>query len=128
MATEPTEALQDIRFARSADGVNIAYAVHGSGPAAADRRLLAEPPAVRLAEPSLARTTWSSSAGSPPSSATTSAGTGLSDRGVTDHSLEARTADLEAVADDAGFDRFALLAMSQGGPVALEYASGTPSG
>ena len=32
MATEPSEAVQDIRFARSADGVGIAYAVHGSGP------------------------------------------------------------------------------------------------
>jgi pimeloyl-ACP methyl ester carboxylesterase/DNA-binding CsgD family transcriptional regulator len=53
-------------------------------------------------------------------------GHGLSDRGVTDHSLEARLADLEAVADDAGLERFALLAMAQGGPVALEYAARHP--
>ena len=53
-------------------------------------------------------------------------GHGLSDRGVTDHSLEARVADLEAVADDAGFERFALLAMAQGGPVAIEYAARHP--
>ena len=54
-------------------------------------------------------------------------GHGLSDRGVTDHSLGARVADLEAVADDAGFDRFALLGMAQGGPVALSTPPGTPS-
>ena len=45
---------------------------------------------------------------------------------MTDHSLEARVADLEAVADDAGLDRFALLAMAQGGPVAIEYAARHP--
>ena len=32
MATDGAETVQDIRFARSADGVGIAYAVHGSGP------------------------------------------------------------------------------------------------
>jgi len=53
-------------------------------------------------------------------------GHGLSDRGVTDHSLEARVADLEAVADDAGLDRFALMGMAQGGPVAIEYAARHP--
>jgi pimeloyl-ACP methyl ester carboxylesterase/DNA-binding CsgD family transcriptional regulator len=53
-------------------------------------------------------------------------GHGLSDRGVKDHSLQARVADLEAVADDAGLDRFALLAMAQGGPVAIEYAARHP--
>lgn len=53
-------------------------------------------------------------------------GHGLSDRGVTDHSLAARVADLEAVADDAGLGRFALLAMAQGGPVAIEYVARHP--
>jgi pimeloyl-ACP methyl ester carboxylesterase/DNA-binding CsgD family transcriptional regulator len=53
-------------------------------------------------------------------------GHGLSDRGVTDHSLEARVADLEAVVEDAGLDRFALMAMAQGGPVGIEYAARHP--
>jgi hypothetical protein len=44
----------------------------------------------------------------------------LSDWEIDDHSLEARVGDLEAVADDAGFDRFALMAISQGGPPAIE--------
>ena len=50
-------------------------------------------------------------------------GHGLSDWDVTDHSLDMRIADLEAVADDAGFARFALMAMAQGGPVAIRYAA-----
>jgi pimeloyl-ACP methyl ester carboxylesterase/DNA-binding CsgD family transcriptional regulator len=49
-------------------------------------------------------------------------GHGLSDWDVTDFSLEARIADLEAVVDHAGLDTFALMAMSQGGPVAIAYA------
>ncbi|MEO8827968.1 MAG: hypothetical protein ABI269_13735 [Lapillicoccus sp.] len=48
-------------------------------------------------------------------------GHGLSDWGVTDHSLESRIGDLEAVVDDAGLGEgrqpFALMAMAQGGPV-----------
>jgi len=32
MAGDSGESVQNIRFARSADGVGIAYAVHGSGP------------------------------------------------------------------------------------------------
>jgi pimeloyl-ACP methyl ester carboxylesterase/DNA-binding CsgD family transcriptional regulator len=53
-------------------------------------------------------------------------GYGLSDWDVTDHSLEARIGDLEAVADDAGFARFALMGMAQGGPPAIAYAHRHP--
>ncbi len=53
-------------------------------------------------------------------------GCGLSDREVEDMSLEARVADLAAVIDAAGFDRVALLGMSQGGPVAIAYAARHP--
>jgi pimeloyl-ACP methyl ester carboxylesterase/DNA-binding CsgD family transcriptional regulator len=53
-------------------------------------------------------------------------GHGLSDWEIEDYSLEARIGDLEAVADDAGFDRFALMAMSQGGPPSIEYAARHP--
>jgi len=43
---------------------------------------------------------------------------------VTEHSLEARVADLEAVADSVRLDRFALLAMAQAG----RWGSSTPRG
>lgn len=119
------DVVQDIRFARSADGVGIAYAVHGSGPPLLiDACWLShlqfdwESPVWRHFLVDLGRI------------ATVirydERGHGLSDRGVTDHSLEARVADLEAVVADAGLDRFALMAMAQGGPVAIEYAARHP--
>jgi pimeloyl-ACP methyl ester carboxylesterase len=50
-------------------------------------------------------------------------GCGLSDRDVDDLSLEARVADLEAVVEAAGLERFSLLGMSQSGPVAIAFAA-----
>jgi len=49
-------------------------------------------------------------------------GMGLSDRRVSDYSLEAQVRDLEAVVDALGFERFALYGISQGGPTAITYA------
>jgi pimeloyl-ACP methyl ester carboxylesterase/DNA-binding CsgD family transcriptional regulator len=53
-------------------------------------------------------------------------GFGLSDWDVDDFTLEARIADLEAVVAASGVDRFALLGMAQGGPVAITYAHRYP--
>jgi pimeloyl-ACP methyl ester carboxylesterase/DNA-binding CsgD family transcriptional regulator len=53
-------------------------------------------------------------------------GAGLSTRDVNDHSLEARVSDVEAVADKAGLDRFALLGFSHMGPVTVLYATRAP--
>ncbi len=53
-------------------------------------------------------------------------GCGLSDRDVADMSLEAWVGDLEQVVDSAGLERFVLLGMSQGGPIAIEYAARHP--
>ena len=97
---------QDVRFCRSADGVTIAYAVHGSGPPLViDSCWLShlqydwESPVWRhyLTELGKIATVYRFD----------ERGHGLSDRDVTDHSLELRLADLEAVVDDAGLDRFA---------------------
>jgi class 3 adenylate cyclase/pimeloyl-ACP methyl ester carboxylesterase len=49
-------------------------------------------------------------------------GTGLSDRGIEDFSIEARVRDLEAVVAAAGLDRFGILAVSAGGPTSVTYA------
>jgi pimeloyl-ACP methyl ester carboxylesterase/DNA-binding CsgD family transcriptional regulator len=124
-ASDRSHPRQQVRFCRSADGVRIAYAVHGQGP------------------PLLISTCWLSHLQFDWESpvwrhflvdlgrfATVirfdERGHGLSDWDVTDHSLAARLGDLEAVADAAGFDRFALMAMAQGGPVAISYTARHP--
>jgi pimeloyl-ACP methyl ester carboxylesterase/DNA-binding CsgD family transcriptional regulator len=116
-----TQPQQQVRFCEAPDGVRIAYAVHGEGP------------------PLLVSTCWLSHLQFDWESpvwrhflvdlgkfATVirfdERGHGLSDWDVTDHGLEARIGDLEAVADAAGFPTFALMAMAQGGPVAISYA------
>ena len=120
-----SDTVQNIRFARSADGVCIAYAVHGSGPP-----LLIDACWLSHLQFDWQSPVWRHYLEGLGRIATVirydERGHGLSDRDVTDHGLEARVADLEAVADDAGFDRFALMAMAQGGPVALEYAARHP--
>ncbi len=125
VATGGADSVQDIRFARSADGVGIAYAVHGSGPP-----LLIDACWLSHLQFDWQSPVWRHYLVELGRIATVirydERGHGLSDRGVSDHSLEARVADLEAVADDAGLDRFALLAMAQGGPVAIEYAARHP--
>ena len=53
-------------------------------------------------------------------------GSGLSDRDVTDFSLDAMVADLEAVADELKLRRFPLIGLCQGGAVAVAYAARHP--
>ena len=53
-------------------------------------------------------------------------GFGSSDRDVSDFSLAARLKDLEAVVDHAEIDRFVLCGYGQGGPVAITYAVHCP--
>lgn len=122
----PATPPRDTRFCRSADGTRLAYSVHGSGP------------------PLLVNTCWLSHLEFDWQSpvwrhflidlgkfATVvrydERGFGMSDWNVTDFSLDARVADLEAVVDAAGLDRFALLGMSQGGPVAIVFAARHPN-
>ena len=53
-------------------------------------------------------------------------GRGLSDRDVTDYSLDALVLDLEAVLDRLAPERFALFAVTHSGPVAIVYAASNP--
>jgi len=116
---------QQIRFCKSADGVRLAYATVGKGP-----------PLVKVSNwMSHLEYDWRSPVWRPFLDGLAARrtviryderGCGLSDWNAPDLSLESWVADLEAVADDAGLERFALLAMAQGGPVAIEYASRHP--
>ncbi len=53
-------------------------------------------------------------------------GTGWSERDVSDHSLDALMADVEAVVDRLGLDRFAMFGAFDAGPVAIAYAARHP--
>jgi pimeloyl-ACP methyl ester carboxylesterase/DNA-binding CsgD family transcriptional regulator len=116
---------QELRFCRSADGTRIAYARHGSGP----------PLVIAACWLSHLQHDWQSPVwrhflAELGERATVirydERGYGLSDWDVEEFGLEARIADLEAVVDDAGLDRFALMAMSQGGPPSIAYAARHP--
>jgi pimeloyl-ACP methyl ester carboxylesterase/DNA-binding CsgD family transcriptional regulator len=116
---------QDVWFCRSADGVTIAYAVHGSGPP-----LVIDSCWLSHLQYDWESPVWRHYLTELGKIATVirfdERGHGLSDRDVTDHSLGLRLADLEAVVDHAHLERFSLLAMAQGGPVAIEYAARHP--
>ncbi len=116
---------QSIRFCRAPDGVRIAYAVHGAGPP-----LLVSTCWLSQLQYDWESPVWQHFLRDLGRFATVirydERGHGLSDWEVRDYGLEARIGDLEAVADDAGFDRFALMAMSQGGPPVVEYAARHP--
>ncbi|WP_299626038.1 alpha/beta fold hydrolase [Pelagibius sp.] len=112
---------QTVRFCRAADGVSIAYATSGKGP-----------PLVKAANwLSHLEFDWESPVWRPLMSAFTrdfffvrydERGNGLSDWAVADFSLDAFVADLEAVVEAAGIDRFALYGESHGCPVSIAYA------
>jgi len=121
----PGEYRQEIRFCRGVDNARIAYAIHGDGPPLvvvscwlSHLQFDWQSPVWRHFLDDLGRI------------ATVvrydERGFGLSDWSVSDFSLDARYADLEAVIEDSGLDRFALIGMSGGAPVALAYAARHP--
>ncbi|HWO12110.1 MAG TPA: alpha/beta fold hydrolase [Polyangiaceae bacterium] len=112
---------QTIRFTRSVDEVRLAYAESGTGP-----------PLVKAANwLSHLEFDWQSPVWRHWFGFFSSAhrlirydarGCGLSDWDVADLTLAAQVADLEAVVESAHVDRFALVGISQGGAVAVEYS------
>jgi pimeloyl-ACP methyl ester carboxylesterase/DNA-binding CsgD family transcriptional regulator len=116
---------QVVRFCRAPDGTRIAYAVHGHGPP-----LLVSTCWLSHLQHDWESPVWQHFLRDLGRIATVvrydERGHGLSDRDVTDFSLEARVGDLEAVADAAGFDRFALMAMAQGGVPSIHFATRHP--
>ena len=116
---------QHIQFCRTADGVNIAYAITGQGP-----------PLVKVANwLSHLEYDWQSPVWRHWLEDLSShhrlirydqRGCGLSDWDIDDVSLDAWVGDLEAVVNSAGLVRFPLLGLSQGGPIAIAYAARHP--
>jgi pimeloyl-ACP methyl ester carboxylesterase/DNA-binding CsgD family transcriptional regulator len=111
---------QEIRFCTTRDGVRIAYASIGEGP------VLVKAPnwLTHLEyewETPIWRHWWEELARDHTLIRFDQRGCGLSDWHVEDISFEAWVSDLEAVVEAARVNRFALLGISQGGPVAVEY-------
>jgi len=118
-----------IQYAKTSDSVSIAYAVFGSGPPIVfpsgvwgDLHLSANSPLSQLlgdVNEGLASLGWRVVRYD-------GRGSGASDRGIADFSLEARLRDLDAVVDIGGLERFALCGLIQGGPTAIAYAARYP--
>lgn len=120
----PRDAL---RYARSADGVNLAWAVTGVGP----KVLVLPPNAITDIQ-----TDWENPVRGPMLAALTAhfkvvrfdhRGMGSSDRKVMRHGLDAWVEDIEAVVEAAGLDApFAILGISQGAPATAAYVARHP--
>jgi pimeloyl-ACP methyl ester carboxylesterase len=126
-ARTPNDAnlAQTINYCRAPDGVRIAYAISGGGPFLVKSRNWMnhleydwESPIWRHVFRGLSRgrTLVRYDA----------RGNGMSDWDVDTLSLDAWVSDLETVVDAVGIERFPLLGISQGGPVAAAYAARRP--
>ncbi len=121
----PPGLRQDIHFCTATDGTRIAYATVGTGP-----------PLVRAAhwithldydwQSPVWRHWLVGLARDHQFIRYDERGCGLSAHDVDDFSIDAFVQDLEAVVDDLGLDRFPLLGVSQGGPIAISYAARHP--
>ncbi len=112
---------QQIRFARSHDGVRLAYASSGTGPTLIKAATWLshleydwESPVWRHLLQEMSRHSRFVRYDE--------RGCGLSDWAVNELSFESWVRDLEAVVDTLGVERFALLGMSQGAPISIAYA------
>jgi pimeloyl-ACP methyl ester carboxylesterase/DNA-binding CsgD family transcriptional regulator len=116
---------QRIRFCNSPDGVRIAYSVIGRGPPLVMLSGGHSHLELDLESPVLGH--WFAELARDHSLVRLDTrGFGLSDRNVADHSIEAVVADLRAVTEALGLQRFALLAWLGGTPFAVTYACRHP--
>ncbi len=113
-----------IQYAKTEDGVDIAYATAGEGPPLVYVQIHPVSHAQRASEmfpniiPPLARAFRLIMYDS--------RGTGLSDRDAVDFSMEAMMRDLEAVVERTGLQSFAIRANSTSVPIAVTYAARFP--
>jgi pimeloyl-ACP methyl ester carboxylesterase/DNA-binding CsgD family transcriptional regulator len=116
---------QRIRFCASSDGTRIAWAEHGSGP-----QLVKAANWLTHLEFDWRSPVWrhwmEELGASHRVIRYDQRGCGLSDREVERVSLQAMVEDLEAVVEASGLEKFALLGISGGGPVAISYTVAHP--
>ncbi len=112
---------QEIRFCTARDGVRLAYATHGSGPAIVKVAHWFTHLELEWDSP-LWRHWWTELGRGRRVVRYDLRGCGLSDRQPTNLDLDAFVADLESVVDAARLGRFGLLGISGGGATAIRYA------
>jgi class 3 adenylate cyclase/pimeloyl-ACP methyl ester carboxylesterase len=118
---------QKLGFATTSDGVRIAYATTGEGSPVVFVLGWATHLEKGIGSPLYDSTGWISRISQKHLLVRYDGrGFGLSDRDVDDFSLEPRVRDLEAVVDFLGLERFAIYAISAGGPTAIEFAVRQP--
>jgi len=112
---------QDIRFCTTSDGVRLAYATIGSGPPLVKASNWLTHLDFEWGSP-IWRHWWSALSLHHRVLRYDERGNGMSQRDVDDVSFDTWVTDLETVVDAAGLDRFPLLGISRGGPIAIAYA------
>jgi class 3 adenylate cyclase len=113
-----------IQYAKTSDGVNIAYSTAGEG-----RSMISmPPPGFTHAELNweMFGAIWQPLLGKYRAVMYDSRGTGLSDRSAVDFSMEAMIRDLEAVVERSGFESFVLASWGTAVPIAVTYAAAHP--
>jgi len=120
------KATQQVKFCKTFDGVQIAYATAGQGPP-----LVKAPQWMTHLDCEWESPVWRHFLEEFSSNRTLirfdQRGNGLSDWNVGDISFEAFVKDLEAVVDAAGLDRFPLIGVSQGCAISIAYAVQNPN-
>ena len=112
---------QDIRYCMSSDGVRLAYATIGSGPPLVKASNWLTHLDFEWGSP-IWRHWWSALSLHHRIVRYDERGNGMSQRDVGDVNFDTWVKDLETVVDAAGLDRFPLLGISRGGPIAIAYA------
>ncbi len=115
-----------VQFTHAADGVSIAYSTLGQGPPLVLMPALLFSHLEKMWELSQLRQGLEELAERWTVVRYDNRGCGLSERSVSDFSLEAHLQDLEAVLDAGGIERFALNGPMQSGPVAVAFATRHP--
>jgi len=115
------KARQEIRYCTTADGIRLAYASSGCGPALVKASNWLTHLDFEWESP-IWRHWWEALSQHHRVVRYDERGNGMSQRDVANVSFDTWVQDLETVVDAAGLDRFALLGISRGASIAIAYA------
>ena len=119
--TASAVARQELRYCRTSDGVRLAYATTGNGPPLVKASNWLTHLDFEWGSP-IWRHWYTALSRHHQLVRYDERGNGMSQRDVADVSFDTWVRDLETVVDAAGLDRFPLLGISRGGPIAIAYA------